>query len=57
VSRVALDEFTTLPGGFRDLAVAIPEEVLSVRGTYLALCVVDFGGERLVAGELQFSVE
>jgi len=57
VSRVALDEFTTLPGGFRDLAVAIPGEVLSVQGTYLALCVVDFGGERLVAGELQFSVE
>jgi hypothetical protein len=57
VSRVALDEFTTLPGGFRDLAVTIPGEVLSVPGAYLALCVVDFGGDQLVAGELQFAVE
>jgi hypothetical protein len=57
VASAVLDEFTTLPGGVRDLLVKIPDEVLAVRGTYLALCVVDFGGERLVAGELQFAVE
>lgn len=56
VAQSSLNEFTTLPGGWRDLVVPIPNEVLGTQGDYLALCVVDFGGDRLVAGELQFSV-
>ena len=57
VAQAALGEFTTLPGGWRDLVVAIPDEVLRAHSDYLALCVIDFGGDHLVAGELQFSVE
>jgi len=57
VAKAMIDEFTTLPGGRRELSVSIPDQVLGTRGDYLALCVVDFGGDHLVAGELQFSVE
>ena len=55
--EIALEEFTTLPGGTRELVAAIPTERLTRPGEYQALCIIDFGGAYLVAGELQFSLK
>ncbi len=57
LAEVALEEFTTLPGGTRELTVDIGAEDLPRPGDYQALCIIDFGGAYLVAGELQFSLK
>jgi hypothetical protein len=53
---VDLPEFTVLPGAWRDLTIDLPVEDLPRPGDYLALCLIDFGGDYLVAGELELSL-
>jgi hypothetical protein len=55
--RVPIVPFTALPGGARELRVEFPASASLAPGDYLALCVMDYGGGELSAGELQFSIE
>ena len=50
-SRIALDEFPTLPGVRRRLLVDMPD---LPPGRYVALAMIDFGGAEIVAGRLEF---
>ena len=50
-ATLPLDEFPTLPGVRRRLALDLPE--LS-SGRYVALALIDFGGAEIVAGRLEF---
>ena len=47
---VRVDEFPTLPGAFRHLAVPLPAVP---KGRYLVLALLDFGGTELVAGQVE----
>lgn len=55
VSQMPLGDggnFAVYPGGVRAVSSALPEDLQP--GHYIALGIVDYGGEGLVAGELEF---
>jgi hypothetical protein len=53
VTRIPIESFRTLPGGKRRLEVPLTQN-LTV-GDYLALVVIDFGGDFLLAGQARFT--
>lgn len=48
------EEMALLPGGKQRLEIPVTEKLPS--GTYLALVIVDFGGDFLVAGQVRFQL-
>lgn len=54
VRTLPIEEFTVLPGGERELTVEDQEELSP--GDYIALAIIDFGGDYLVGHQLQFRV-
>jgi P pilus assembly chaperone PapD len=55
VRILAIEEFTVLPGGERQLVLEDQGERL-VAGDYIALAIIDFGGDYLVGHQLQFKI-
>ncbi len=54
VRTLPIEEFTVLPGGERELIVEDQEELSP--GDYIALAIIDFGGDYLVGHQLQFRI-
>lgn len=54
VVQKAAEEMAMLPGGKRRLEIPVTEKLSS--GTYLALVIIDFGGDFLVAGQVRFQI-
>jgi hypothetical protein len=54
VASIAIREFRMLPGGSRQLLV--PLELNLPPGDYVALAILDFGGDFLLAGQSRFRV-
>jgi len=57
VRRIEIERFTVLPGAKRELEVIDPKAERLPAGSYVALAVIDFGGDFLVAGELPFKID
>ncbi|MBI1729400.1 hypothetical protein HY229_01835 [Candidatus Acetothermia bacterium] len=53
VARIPIDSFRMLPGGKRRLEVPLTQNLAA--GDYLALVVIDFGGDFLLAGQARFT--
>ncbi len=54
VGSTPIEPFRVLPGATRELAVALPEGLAP--GVYVALAILDFGAEFLVAGQAGFEL-
>ncbi|MCL7960210.1 MAG: hypothetical protein M8861_08465, partial [marine benthic group bacterium] len=54
VASSAVRAFTVLPGSKRQLAVRLPDELAP--GQYLAVPMLDFGGEYLAGTQIPFRV-
>ncbi len=50
-AKLDIPGFPTLPGAHRSVTLALPP---LPRGRYIALAVLDFGGQEITAGELEF---
>lgn len=48
------EDMAMLPGGKQRLVIPVPEKLPA--GTYLALVIIDFGGDFLVAGQVRFQI-
>jgi len=57
VKKIPIPEFPVLPGARRLLEVSEEEGDFLPPGQYLALGIIDYGGDILVAGQLIFKVE
>jgi len=58
VRTMDVSPFTVLPGGVREVRVQELEDSDPLAaGDYVALAIIDFGGDVLVAGELPFNVK
>ncbi|OGF55781.1 MAG: hypothetical protein A2Z21_03865 [Candidatus Fraserbacteria bacterium RBG_16_55_9] len=57
VRTLAMEEFTVLPDAEREVEVKGAEGDSLATGHYVALVIMDFGGDFLVAAELPFQVE
>lgn len=55
VKKLDIDEFSVLPDSERELEVMTEEKLPS--GKYIALAIIDFGGDFLVGHELPFKVD
>jgi len=55
VRTLEIEEFTVLPGGERELVLEDSGERLAA-GDYIALAIIDFGGDYLVGHQLQFKI-
>ncbi|MGQ9601088.1 MAG: fimbrial biogenesis chaperone [Candidatus Bipolaricaulia bacterium] len=55
VRTLEIEEFTVLPGGARELVLEDKGERLPP-GDYIALAIIDFGGDYLVGQQLQFKI-
>ncbi len=55
VRTLPIEEFTVLPGGTRELILEAEGERLPP-GDYIALAIIDFGGDYLVGQQLQFKI-
>jgi P pilus assembly chaperone PapD len=55
VRTMAVEEFTVLPGGERELLLEDEGGRLPA-GDYIALAIIDFGGDYLVGQQLQFKI-
>lgn len=55
IARVAVQSFSVLPGREREVRVALEERLPA--GQYLAVPVLDFGGDYLAAGQTAFRVQ
>jgi len=55
VRTLEIGEFTVLPGGERELLIEDQEELDP--GDYIALAIIDFGGDYLVGHQLQFKIQ
>lgn len=55
VRTMEIEEFTVLPGGQRVLVLEDEGERLAA-GEYIALAIIDFGGDYLVGHQLQFDI-
>jgi len=55
VRTLEMEEFTVLPGGERELILEDEGERLAA-GDYIALVIIDFGGDYLVGHQLQFKI-
>jgi hypothetical protein len=52
-AKVPIEEFPTLPGSVRRLAIAVPK---LPRGRYIALALIDYGGQDIAGGQVQLEV-
>jgi hypothetical protein len=55
VRTLEIEEFTVLPGGERELVLE-DEGARLAAGDYIALAIIDFGGDYLVGHQLQFKI-
>lgn len=55
VRTLAIEEFTVLPGGTRELSLEDKGGRLPA-GDYIVLAIIDFGGDYLVGHQLQFKI-
>lgn len=55
VNRIDIDYFPILPGDKSSLELTLPKKNLPV-GKYIALAIIDFGGDYLVAGQRVFGI-
>jgi len=55
VRTLEIEEFTVLPGGERELVLEDGGERLAA-GDYIALAIIDFGGDYLVGHQIQFKI-
>jgi P pilus assembly chaperone PapD len=52
-ASVLIDEFPVLPGSMRRLAIPIPR---LARGRYIALALIDYGGQDIAGGQAQLEI-
>jgi hypothetical protein len=54
-AKVDIAEFPTVPGALRRLKVNLPGNLAP--GSYVALAILDYGGQEIAAGQIEFRIQ